>query len=216
VDYFLVDANGQSIGPYSLDQLRSFWADGKITRETPVWTRGMEGWQPIRTIENSILPPPQRPLTSPAVTSPTFVSRLDQPKAKRSGCTTFLTGCLIATGLPALAIVLLMLLGAHAQKTFWEHLTPEQKSKLITLAQTKAKADATSRANFDEGFKSGYQWGYACGLTDYNHGALKEPSDQLEANARGLSEGDTDAQHRAGFVSGIQSGYDEGWKAGGK
>ena len=216
MDYFLVDANGQSIGPYGLDQLRSFWAEGKITRETPVWTHGMAGWQPIRTIENSIRPPPQRPPTPPVITSPIFVSRLDQPKAKKSGCTTFLTGCVMVMGIPAVAIALLMLLGAHAQKSFFEHLTPEQKSKLIALAQTKAKADAASRSSFEEGFKSGYQWGYACGLTDYNHGALKESSDQLEANARGLSEGDTDAKHRAGFVSGIESGYDEGWKAGGK
>ncbi len=40
-----VAANGQTSGPFSLDQLRQMAASGQFTRETMVWSNGMAGWE---------------------------------------------------------------------------------------------------------------------------------------------------------------------------
>lgn len=36
---------GQTLGPFTLDQLRARQAEGKFARETLVWTAGQEGWK---------------------------------------------------------------------------------------------------------------------------------------------------------------------------
>ena len=42
--------NGQSSGPYSVAQLRTFVAQKTITPESMVWKAGMAGWAQISTI----------------------------------------------------------------------------------------------------------------------------------------------------------------------
>ena len=69
--------------------------------------------------------------------------------------------------------------------------------------------------SWDKGYNSAYQLGYVCALSDYKKGALKESPELLDANARELCGGSTDAQYRDGVMRGLKSGYEEGWKHGG-
>jgi hypothetical protein len=57
MDYFLLTAAGKSAGPYSLAQLRAFWANGQVTLDTPCWSEDM-GWKSVRAIADKINPPP--------------------------------------------------------------------------------------------------------------------------------------------------------------
>lgn len=43
VYYAVID--GESKGPYSFDELRGLVRDGKVGRDTFLWTQGMERWQ---------------------------------------------------------------------------------------------------------------------------------------------------------------------------
>jgi hypothetical protein len=187
VDYFLQTKDGQQAGPYGVSQLRAFWADGRVTRTTPYCTPGMTAWRPLSDLEN-LLSATQPPLTPqvPVTVSPPA----SKPKRKGLGC---------GSGF----LILIVLFGAFIR--ILSLLPPDKEDA------SKPKVETA----WGKGYDSGVKLGYACALMDYNGGKLKESSEQLDANARGLSEGDTDAQHRAGFISGIKQGYETGWEQGG-
>ncbi len=63
-----VAVNGQSMGPYTTEQLASGAASGQINRQTLVWTAGMAGWQAVSQIPQlaavfgpPVPPPPPAP-----------------------------------------------------------------------------------------------------------------------------------------------------------
>ncbi|MBL8149475.1 MAG: NINE protein [Blastocatellia bacterium] len=65
-NYFLF-LNGQQMGPYTVNQLRSMWHQGAVNLSTQYWQVGMTGWQPLVHIKHF--------LDSPAVHQPnTFVN----------------------------------------------------------------------------------------------------------------------------------------------
>jgi len=64
--YYLIKSDGSQAGPYSMDQLKTFWGNGTINLETLYWTQGMPEWQPIRTIENLLRPLPTTRFDVPA------------------------------------------------------------------------------------------------------------------------------------------------------
>jgi membrane protease subunit (stomatin/prohibitin family) len=47
---FHFDNGGQPAGPYPVNALRQFVANGQLTRDTMVWTDGMSGWAPASTV----------------------------------------------------------------------------------------------------------------------------------------------------------------------
>lgn len=44
---FYLIINGQRSGPYTADEVRSYFLQGAVGPETQFWTDGMMGWQPI-------------------------------------------------------------------------------------------------------------------------------------------------------------------------
>jgi membrane protease subunit (stomatin/prohibitin family) len=66
-----VAVNGQSQGPFSLQQVAQGAAQGQITRDTLVWTAGMGGWTPAGQVPQlagffgAAPPPPPPPAPSP-------------------------------------------------------------------------------------------------------------------------------------------------------
>ncbi len=58
-----VAANGATTGPFSRAALGRMVAEGKLTRETLVWTAGQDGWKPAEDVAEmatlfTVLPPP--------------------------------------------------------------------------------------------------------------------------------------------------------------
>ena len=59
-----VAVDGQTTGPFTLDELRQKAASGELTRETHVWTDGMDGWakagevEAVRAVFPAVPPPP--------------------------------------------------------------------------------------------------------------------------------------------------------------
>lgn len=47
---FHIDLNGQAAGPYPVEQLRQFVANGQLTATTMVWSNGMPGWAAAETV----------------------------------------------------------------------------------------------------------------------------------------------------------------------
>ena len=45
--YFYIDANNQQVGPISEDALMGLMKCGAISRQTLIWTEGLEGWMPF-------------------------------------------------------------------------------------------------------------------------------------------------------------------------
>ncbi|ESO09053.1 hypothetical protein HELRODRAFT_156562 [Helobdella robusta] len=41
-------ADKERLGPYSLDEMKQFWAEGIITAKTRCWAQGMDGWRPLQ------------------------------------------------------------------------------------------------------------------------------------------------------------------------
>jgi membrane protease subunit (stomatin/prohibitin family) len=57
---------GQTLGPFGMAQLRSMAAQGRLTRESLVWTAGQDGWKPageVAALANlfATVPPPPPP-----------------------------------------------------------------------------------------------------------------------------------------------------------
>ncbi|HYE96675.1 MAG TPA: SPFH domain-containing protein [Rubricoccaceae bacterium] len=86
---FHVAADGQSQGPYDLQTLRTQAQSGRLTRETMVWSQGMEGWQPAGELDAlrevfAAVPPPPPPPVSPKADAPPAAPPPppEDPKAK--------------------------------------------------------------------------------------------------------------------------------------
>jgi peptidoglycan/LPS O-acetylase OafA/YrhL len=96
VDYHLQTKDGRQAGPYSLDQLKSFWTDGKVALDTPYRTKGAKKWVPLRRLESKLSPP-------------------DRLAPKKSGClwafSSYMTVLVIGASaiiLPGIAALVLM------------------------------------------------------------------------------------------------------------
>jgi len=63
MEYFLIKPNGEQTGTYSIEQVRAMLAAGYIDNDTRYWHEGIDGWQPIDRIEESLQfePPPPPP-----------------------------------------------------------------------------------------------------------------------------------------------------------
>lgn len=65
-DHYYLYSNDQQQGPYTHSQLQSMWRSGAITSNDQYWQEGFDEWQPISSIQEILIEPPQR------VTSPHF------------------------------------------------------------------------------------------------------------------------------------------------
>jgi len=79
---FLCHRNGENVGPYTLQQLRSMWSSGQFTADTMYWSESDSAWLPLRALlesnptENQANPaltsePPPPPIAAPPKASPT-------------------------------------------------------------------------------------------------------------------------------------------------
>lgn len=55
-----ISLNGQQYGPYDLEQLKQYIAEGRVNDETQCWKEGMAGWAEIKTVPElaSLFGPP--------------------------------------------------------------------------------------------------------------------------------------------------------------
>ena len=51
---FLLAVDGQQYGPFTVQQIRQFLADGSITRETLAWRSGMPNWTPLNQLNGIV------------------------------------------------------------------------------------------------------------------------------------------------------------------
>ena len=60
---FYISANGESLGPYAKDQLRSMWSAGQVTADTMVCAEGSQEWKGIEELQlsASLMPPLAQP-----------------------------------------------------------------------------------------------------------------------------------------------------------
>jgi membrane protease subunit (stomatin/prohibitin family) len=62
-----ISVDGQTTGPFSMDQLRAKAQSGELTRETHVWNEGMSGWaragevDAVKAVFGAVPPPPPPP-----------------------------------------------------------------------------------------------------------------------------------------------------------
>lgn len=64
IDYYVL-IDDYECGPYSISMLKELMDTGRINRDTLYAQQGMERWEPIRSIEPALFPPPKpksRPL----------------------------------------------------------------------------------------------------------------------------------------------------------
>ncbi len=83
----------EQVGPVGFDELRRLADTGAVTRDTLVWSEGMEQWQPASTIENLSFTPPPVPGTG---TPPPPGAPQPQPFS-RSHINNHLTKAILAT-----------------------------------------------------------------------------------------------------------------------
>jgi len=91
--------NDQQAGPYSLDQIQSFIADGQITPEALAWSEGMTAWVPVKDI--TVQTPKAPPIRQLSVIEPLrqYIELSSQPSSDHSLMT---SSTEIANGCPAL------------------------------------------------------------------------------------------------------------------
>jgi hypothetical protein len=177
MDYYILTKDAQQAGPYSLDQLKAFWASGQITLTTPYWTNGMTDWYPVRAIEKLLAAQTPGPTTPVAAQSP------EKPKRKGIGCG---QACLILIVLVGGFIGFVMVMSPDEE----EPSKPKIETSWDATSLSAPKVDTIKpkvETPWNKGYTSAYELGYMCALSDYNEGKLKESPEELDANARQLS-----------------------------
>jgi len=68
MDQYSVAVNGQTTGPFNIQQLAQMTAQGQFTPQSLVWKQGMAGWAAAETVQDlaniftqSAPPPPSAP-----------------------------------------------------------------------------------------------------------------------------------------------------------
>ena len=62
---FTIRRGEQQFGPYALNQVREFFADGRLLPTDLAWEDGESAWQPVSALVGELAPPPPPPLSSP-------------------------------------------------------------------------------------------------------------------------------------------------------
>jgi hypothetical protein len=66
VSYF-VHQNGQTYGPYPIDQLRAIWSEGRVAADALFCEEGVEQWRHIAELRSRLGPPPPPPYATTQV-----------------------------------------------------------------------------------------------------------------------------------------------------
>jgi len=80
---YYLGQNGQTLGPYSLDQMKELSGSGKITPADFAWREGMANWVPVSEVLS--VAPPAPAVTRPAIpaaTAPASANAAPQPAAR--------------------------------------------------------------------------------------------------------------------------------------
>ncbi len=70
-EWRVLDGEGNEQGPYSFQDLQSYYASGNITYETMIWTEGLEAWVPAGQVEGLL---PDVPHVVPLAPAPTVAA----------------------------------------------------------------------------------------------------------------------------------------------
>lgn len=70
-EWRVLDGEGNEQGPYSFQDLQSYYTSGNITHETMIWTEGLEAWVPAGQVEGLL---PQIPQAIPLAPAPTLAA----------------------------------------------------------------------------------------------------------------------------------------------
>ena len=62
--YYLYQG-GQPVGPFTIDQLKADWRQGKINEQTYYWVAGMDGWKALAEIQSQLKEPEPAPAPVP-------------------------------------------------------------------------------------------------------------------------------------------------------
>lgn len=83
MQYYL-GQNGQTLGPYSLDQMKQLSSTGKITPADFAWRQGMANWVPVSEVLGAMIPAPALapPPVPVAAAGPAFAKTAPQPAAR--------------------------------------------------------------------------------------------------------------------------------------
>lgn len=77
--WYYTDSNGQQAGPVGLAELRALAASGQASRESMVWSEGMENWSLASQVDGLLPPKPSVPV--PAAPSQAPVPQPSRPQA---------------------------------------------------------------------------------------------------------------------------------------
>jgi hypothetical protein len=69
-EWRVLDGEGNEQGPYSFQDLQSYYASGNITHETMIWTEGLEAWVPAGQVEGLLPDVPHVVPLAPAAAAP--------------------------------------------------------------------------------------------------------------------------------------------------
>jgi hypothetical protein len=135
MDYFILRADGDQTGPYSLDQLRAMWASGQVNLDMAYWHEGMSEWQLLRCLETTLKPVPEAPVTQ---TPPVFVTPPTKESKPKGGCAKVAGfGCLGIVVLFGILIIVVVSLGQGVRDSSLEptaSLPSFSPPKEVTLA----------------------------------------------------------------------------------
>jgi hypothetical protein len=70
-EWRVLDGEGNEQGPYSFQDLQSYYTSGNITHETMIWTEGLEAWVPAGQVEGLL---PEVPQAIPLAPAPTVAA----------------------------------------------------------------------------------------------------------------------------------------------
>jgi len=91
VSEWRIAVKGEQRGPYSLEQVRTMLAEGRLPPDTLVWKPGMANWAPIGSVAELAAPAGRAPAPGPAAAQPaTSAPGLAAGAASPSGFRDFL------------------------------------------------------------------------------------------------------------------------------
>lgn len=81
-EWRVLDGEGNEQGPYSFQDLQSYYTSGNITHETMIWTEGLEAWVPAGQVEGLL---PQIPQAIPLAPAPTLAAAVPMAQPVATG-----------------------------------------------------------------------------------------------------------------------------------
>ncbi|MCW1923229.1 GYF domain-containing protein [Luteolibacter arcticus] len=83
-DHYWIQSGSDQKGPYTLSQLQSMWRGGSITADTLYFQEGLEGWEPISLIAETLDPPKPVLSSTPAYQAPAVPQQINSAQPPKN------------------------------------------------------------------------------------------------------------------------------------